>query len=473
MQYQLPNPLKSNQRKEKDIPIPKFSYKIYYTVTFDCMKCLKIYINTFCFFAILITLATACNAQKTHQGSLADKLPVSSLPILPGAYQLKEYLPLLSGKRVGIFANQTSTIGSTHLIDTLRKCGISISKIFAPEHGFRGNADAGQKVNNGIDPATGIKIVSLYGSKKRPSNEDLSDVDVLVFDIQDVGVRFYTFISSLQYFIESAIENKKPLIILDRPNPNGFYVDGPVLDTAYKSFVGMQPIPVVYGMTMGEYANYLVGEGKLDKGVMASLMIRIINDTSAGNNGGMNITVIKCRNYTHKSKYILPVKPSPNLPDMSAVYWYPTTCFFEGTVMSEGRGTNKPFQVFGHPALPDSLFAFTPDSTIGAANPKFKKQQCFGWNVAGTNDEVLKATAGKLQLKYLLAAFQLFKDKELFFLKGTKKDDYFFNKLAGNQILMEQIKNGISEEEIRKSWEPALLAFKKIRKKYLMYPDFE
>ncbi len=216
--------------------------------------------------------------------------------------------------------------------------------------------------------------MSLYGKKSKPSKEDLADVDILVFDIQDVGVRFYTYISSLQYFIESALEYNKPLIILDRPNPNGFYVDGPVLDTAYSSFVGMQPVPVVYGMTIGEYANLLTGMGWLNRDVMTTWMMRLVNDTAAyQQQGGMNITVIKCRNYTHKSKYVLPIKPSPNLPDAGSVYWYPSTCLFEGTVLSEGRGTEKPFEIFGHPSLPDTLFAFTPVANAGSAQPQTKK----------------------------------------------------------------------------------------------------
>ena len=415
-----------------------------------------------------------CLAQKTK---LTEKESTSTFtntrPILPGSFQVKEYLPMLKGKRVGIFANQTSTIGGTHLVDTLKRLGVTISKIFGPEHGFRGTANAGELVASGIDQKTGIKVVSLYGNKKKPSAADLADIDVLLFDIQDVGVRFYTYISSLQYFIESSLEYNKPLIILDRPNPNGFYVDGPVLDTAFSSFVGMQPIPVVYGMTIGEYANYLVGEGNIDKGILTSWMMKLVNDTAMKNNGGMNITIIKCQNYTHKSKYILPEKPSPNLPDMASIYLYPSTCFFEGTVLSEGRGTEHPFQIFGHPSLPKTLYAFTPDSTVGAANPKLKNKLCYGWNLAGSNEEVLKATEGKLQIKYLLEAYQLFPDKEAFFIKGKKEGDYFFNKLAGNAELMQQIVGGNNESEIRASWQPKLIAFKKLRKKYLMYPDFE
>lgn len=420
-------------------------------------------------------------AQKKKQ--VAKKRPMTTQtgrPILPGAYQVNEYLPLLKGKRVAVFANNTATINGTHLVDTLQKLGVTITKIFGPEHGFRGTANAGAHVDNYTDEKTGIPVISLYGKKRKPSEEDLADVDILVFDIQDVGVRFYTYISSLQEFMESAMEFDKPLVILDRPNPNGFYVDGPVLDTTFKSFVGMQPVPVVYGMTLGEYANFLVGEGLFDKDIMASWMMRIVNnasDTTKRKGNGLNITVIKCRNYTHKSKYILPEKPSPNLPDAGSIYWYPSTCFFEGTVLSEGRGTDKPFQVFGHPSLPKNLYAFTPVANAGASDPKLKGQVCYGWNLSGTNEQILQQVNNHIQIKYLLEAYKLFPDKANFFLKAKKADlkptDYFFNKLAGNAELMQQIIDGKSEKEIRASWEPKLSTFKKKRKKYLMYPDFD
>lgn len=402
--------------------------------------------------------------------------PQTSNHILPGAYQISEYLPLISGKRVGIFANQTSVIGETHLVDTLKSLGIRITKIFAPEHGFRGTADAGANIKTYTDEQTGIPVVSLYGSKVKPSKEDLDDVDVLLFDIQDVGVRFYTYISSLQYFIESAIQNNLPLIILDRPNPNGFYVDGPVLDTAFKSFVGMQPVPVVYGMTIGEYARMLLGEQWLPWKIARKQDGEISLGEVLGfedEHANFKLTVIRCRHYSHKCRYTLPVKPSPNLAEMSAVYCYPSTCFFEGTVLSEGRGTEHPFEIFGHPSLPDTLFGFTPHSTVGASDPKFKDQQCYGWNIHGSDDDGRLTT---LQLQWLLQAYRLFPDKDNFFLHAKKFNlqpkDYYFNKLAGNSDLMQQIKDGKTEEEIRASWQPALEAFMKIRKKYLLYPDF-
>jgi uncharacterized protein YbbC (DUF1343 family) len=431
-------------------------------------------------FICILSVVIVC-AQKTKQVAKKVTWPQQGgKQILPGAYQIKEYLPLLQGKRVAIFANNTATINGTHLVDTLKKLGITITKIFGPEHGFRGTANAGAHIDNYKDEKTGIPVISLYGAKRKPSEEDLANVDILLFDIQDVGVRFYTYISSLQEFIESAMEFDKPLVILDRPNPNGFYVDGPVLDTAFKSFVGMQAVPVVYGMTIGEYANFLVGEGLFDKNIMASWMMRIVNnasDTTKRKGNGLNITVIKCRNYTHKSKYILPVKPSPNLPDAGSIYWYPSTCFFEGTVLSEGRGTDKPFQIFGHPSLPKSLYAFTPVANAGASSPKLKDQLCYGWNLSASNEQILQQVNNHIQIKYLLEAYKLFPDKQNFFLKAKKADlkptDYFFNKLAGNAELMQQIIDGRSEKEIRASWEPKLSAFKKKRKKYLMYPDFD
>jgi uncharacterized protein YbbC (DUF1343 family) len=421
--------------------------------------------------AFLISiLSISCTAQKTPLKTTS----ATTSPIVPGAERLSVYLPLLKGKTVGIFANQTSMVGNTHLVDTLKKLGVSIKVIFGPEHGFRGTADAGEKVSNYIDKETGIPVVSLYGSKRRPSIEDVKDVDILLFDIQDVGVRFYTFISSLEEFMNAAFEYGKPLMILDRPNPNGFYVDGPVLEPKYKSFVGMQPVPVVYGMTIGEYAMMLSGEKWLsEKANQRSEYYKVAKNSPPDTL--FHFTVIKCGNYTHNSKYQLPVKPSPNLPEIQSIYWYPSTCYFEGTVLSEGRGTDKPFEIFGHPSLPKDLYKFTPVSTEGAKDPKLKNQVCYGWNISGTPDQVLKKVNNKIQLKYLLDAYRLFPDKESFFIK-TKSGDMdqsFFNKLAGNATLMQQIKAGASETEIRKSWEPKLSQFKSIRRKYLLYPDFE
>jgi uncharacterized protein YbbC (DUF1343 family) len=429
--------------------------------------------------ALTFSQGKKVGANKKTPAVAAQRKAPAAKPILPGAYQTWEYLPRIKGKRVGIFANHTATIGKTHLVDSLKKLGVKITKIFGPEHGFRGDADAGEKVGDYIDKKTGIQVISLYGKKRKPTAEDLADVDVLIFDIQDVGVRFYTYISSLQEFMESAIENEKPLLIFDRPNPNGHYVDGPVLDTSYKSFVGMQPIPVVYGMTIGEYANFLVGQGLLDKDVMVKMMMgkvkKLIDSGDSTNSGGPNITIIKNLNYSHKMSYVLPVKPSPNLPDAGSIFWYPSTCFFEGTVISEGRGTPHPFQIFGHPSLPKTMYAFTPVSREGAKSPKLENQLCYGWNL--TKEPTIQEAPAGIQLKYLLEAYRLFPDKANFFIMpktdNPRSTEVFFNKLAGNGQLMQQIKAGKTEEEIRASWQPKLDTFKKIRKRYLMYEDFE
>ncbi|MGB8190559.1 MAG: DUF1343 domain-containing protein [Chitinophagaceae bacterium] len=388
--------------------------------------------------------------------------PAAKEPVQSGAERLEKYLPLIKGKNVAIFANQTSMVGKSHLVDTLSKLGINIKVIFGPEHGFRGTADAGEKIESTTDPKSGAPVVSLYGKKRKPSAEDLKDVDIMLFDIQDVGVRFYTYISSLEEYMESAIDHKKVLIVLDRPNPNGFYVDGPVLEPAFRSFIGMQPVPIVYGMTIGEYAKMLVGE-------------KWFRDSAINARAGdLKLIVIPCANYTHETLYELPVKPSPNLPEIQSIYWYPSTCFFEGTVLSEGRGTDKPFQVFGHPSLPDTLHKFTPTSREGAKSPKLMDQACYGWNLANTKEEILAKTFKRIQLKYLLNAYKMFPDKSKFFLT-SKTDptpgDYFFNKLAGNATLMQQIIEGKTESDIRKSWEPGLRKFKVIRKRYLIYAD--
>jgi uncharacterized protein YbbC (DUF1343 family) len=316
-------------------------------------------------------------------------------------------------------------------------------------------------------------VISLYGPKRKPTAEDLAKVDVLLFDIQDVGTRFYTYISSLQDFMEAAFENGKPLMILDRPNPNGFYVDGPVLDTAFRSFVGMQPVPVVYGMTMAEYAFMIAGEKWLSE--KANSRYDYYQRAENTRDTLFHFQVIKCANYTHTSRYELPVKPSPNLPDMASVYWYPSTCLFEGTVLSEGRGTDHPFCIFGHPLLPKDLYHFTPTGRDGAREPKWKNTPCYGWNLYGSNEEVLKKIDGKLQINWLLQAYRLFPDKENFFRKSPSGSwqKSSFNRLAGNSELMEQIRSGKTESEIRASWQPGIEAFKKIRKKYLLYKDFE
>ena len=420
---------------------------------------------------LLLNFLIACSqTSKKSPGNLSpdsyrDK-QFDNQNIIPGAERINVYLPFLKGKRVGIFANHTTTVGNTHLVDTLRKLGVNIKVIFGPEHGFRGTASAGEKIGNYKDQKTGIPVVSLYGSKRKPTTEDIKDVDLLIFDIQDVGTRFYTYISSMQEFLETALENHKPLLLLDRPNPNGHYVDGPVLDPKFKSFVGMQPIPIVYGLTMGEYAMLLLGEKWLTEKANAIHAYNITTKPSVDT--PFHFMVIKNQNYTHKSKYVLPVRPSPNLPEIQAIYLYPTTCLFEGTALSEGRGTEKPFEYIGHPLLPKNMFSFTPDPNEGAKSSKHYGKVCYGWNFGGSPEEVLKIVENKIQLKWLLDAYKIFPGKDSFFLKTNS-----FNRLSGNDVLMQQIKDGKSEEEIRKSWEPKLSEFKAIRKKYLLYEDFE
>lgn len=368
--------------------------------------------------------------------------------VVVGAERIDKYLPLLKGKSVGLVVNQTSVVGNTHLLDTLLSLGIDVQLVFAPEHGFRGTADAGEHVTNGIDPKTKTAIVSLYGDNKKPNPGQLKDLDILVFDIQDVGVRFYTYISTLQYVMEACAENNKPLVLLDRPNPNGHYVDGPVLDTQYRSFVGMQPIPVVYGMTMGEYAQLLNGEKWLAKKVQCT------------------ITVIPCLNYDHTTFYSLPIKPSPNLPNMTAIYLYPSLCFFEGTNnVSLGRGTDKPFQIYGSDLFPDNLpYTFTPKSVDGAKNPPLLNKTCYGYDLSALPLDTLRKQ--KFTLNYLLNAYKLSKDNNNFF-------NSFFIKLAAKASLGVQIEKGMKEKTIKATWKTTLAKFKVIRKKYLLYKDFE
>jgi uncharacterized protein YbbC (DUF1343 family) len=420
-------------------------------------------------FVILISFLTA---SALAQGS-ATTAPPEEKKILAGADRINVYLPLLKGRTVGIFANQTSMVGNTHLVDTLRKLGVEIKVIFGPEHGFRGTADAGEKLGNYTDERTGIPVVSLYGAKRRPGAEDVKDVDILIFDIQDVGVRFYTYISSLEEFMEAAFELGKPLMILDRPNPNGHYVDGPVLDLKYRSFIGRQPVPVVYGMTVAEYAMMIAGEGWLNE--KANAKYAFYKTAQNSPDTPFHFQVIKNGNYTHQKKYVLPVKPSPNLPNIQSIYLYPSTCFFEGTVLSEGRGTSKPFQVFGHPDLPNDLYSFTPNPNEGAKNSKHYGKTCYGWDLSGSVEEVSHLVNDRIQLKWLKQAYQVFPEKDKFFVlpKSGKMEESFFNKLAGNNELWKQIRDGVSEEDIRASWEPQLSEFKKIRKKYLLYEDFE
>ncbi|HMX61340.1 MAG TPA: DUF1343 domain-containing protein [Chitinophagales bacterium] len=388
----------------------------------------KVFLFLFCFFSISINM-------------IANNTVV-------GAERIDQYLPFLKGKKVGLVVNQTSSVGNTHLLDTLLQLQINVSCVFAPEHGFRGTADAGEHVKNGIDPKTKTTIISLYGDNKKPKATQLKNIDVVLFDIQDVGVRFYTYISTLQYVMEACAENKKALIILDRPNPNGHYVDGPVLDTINRSFVGMQPIPIVHGMTIGEYANMLNGEKWL------------------ANKLHCNLTVIKCINYDHNTFYNLPIKPSPNLPNMAAIYLYPSLCFFEGTDhVSLGRGTNKPFQIYGSNVFTRKLpYSFTPKPVEGAKNPPLLDKICYGYDLSKLSLDSLRKQ--KFTLKYVLKAYQMTPDSIPFF-------NNFFVKLSGTDVLTTQIKSGLNEKVIKASWKEKIGQFKAIRKKYLLYADFE
>ena len=378
-----------------------------------------------------------------------EPVPEPEPPLQTGAERLEAYLPRLEGKKVALVVNHTSMVGPAHLVDTLLSLGIQAVKIFAPEHGFRGEADAGEQVKDEKDVRTGLPLVSLYGNKKKPSAQDLQGIDWLLFDIQDVGARFYTYISTLHYVMEASAEHGIPLLILDRPNPNGHYVDGPVLKPSHSSFVGMHPVPVVHGMTVGEYARMVNSEGWLTGGQACAL------------------TVIPCAGYTHHTPYELPVPPSPNLPNMRAIYLYPSTCFFEGTVASEGRGTTLQFQAYGHPDYPKGDFTFTPEPMPGARQPKLQGQLCRGYSLAGLAPDSIRAESS-IQLGYLIRFYQGFPDQKSFFLKNL-----FFDKLAGGTQLREQIIAGKSEDEIRQSWQPGLATFKELRRKYLLYEDFE
>lgn len=370
--------------------------------------------------------------------------------IINGDARFELYESQISNKRVAVFANNSSQVNGQNIVDFLIKRQINIIKVFTPEHGFNVEADAGSAVTNQNSADSKVRIVSLYGKKDKPSKSDLVDVDIIIFDIQDVGVRYYTYISSLQKMMEAASEYNKPLIILDRANPNGFYIDGPILEPKYKSFVGMQAIPIVYGMTIGEYARMLVGEKWLD-----------LKPTSKASQ--LKLTIIPVANYTHASKYQLTDKPSPNLPNMTAIYLYPSLGWFEGTRLSIGRGTSMPFQVIGHPDYKTD-FSFTPHPMSGATNPPLNGKLCYGWDLQMPADEALEQTNGKINLEYLLRAYKEFPDKAHFFTN-------FFDKLAGNSNLKQQIIAGKTESEIRSSWQPELTKFATIRNKYLIYPE--
>jgi len=427
---------------------------------------LTVFKNTqFLWLAFIILTCFSCGSQTKKNAeviteekeTLKEEKKNERKEIILGADRMEEYLPLFEEKKVGIVANQTSIVNlnsvahyengfeetidlQLHLVDYLKNKEVNIQKVFSPEHGFRGKADAGELVKDGIDTKTGLPIVSLYGKNKKPSKEKLVGIDIMVFDIQDVGVRFYTYISTMHYMMEACAENNIPFVVLDRPNPNGHYIDGPILETQQKSFVGMHPVPVVHGMTIGEYAQMINGQKWLKNGVTCDL------------------TVIKMKNYTHQTYYSLPVKPSPNLPNDVAINLYPSLCFFEGTALSAGRGTEMQFQIFGAPNLSSERysFTFTPQTNEGAKNPKFKGVLCYGKDLRNTKK------LDKLNLEWLIEAYVS---------TGKKKDFFtsFFTKLAGTTKLQEQIEKGFTYREIRKTWLKDLEIYDRMRKGYLLY----
>lgn len=398
---------------------------------------------------LFIIVVTACGPEKTTGAGSYERVHSvrTEMSIIPGAERLPVYFQRIKGKTVGLVVNQTSRVKQKHLVDTLSGIGVTIKTIFAPEHGFRGEADAGETIVDGKDLVTGLQVTSLYGAKKKPTREDLAGIDIMVFDIQDVGVRFYTYISTLHYVMEACAENGIPLLVLDRPNPNAHYMDGPVLEKAFTSFVGLHPVPVVYGMTIGEYAQMINGEKWLPEGLVCDL------------------TVIQCKNYNHTMLYELPVKPSPNLPTTRSILLYPSLCFFEGTTMSVGRGTNKQFQVIGHPSV-KAEFSFKPEPNPGAKNPVWQDKICYGKDL--TNLKIRDLLDQKqLDLSYLIFYCKEFQHiGEKFFL-----DNLFFDKLAGTDSLRKMLLQGYDEKKIRASWKEDLEHFKQVRKKYLLYED--
>lgn len=389
---------------------------------------------------IILILIVGCSCHNPEQET--DPTPLKAQQkITPGAERTEEYLHLIKDRKVGLIVNQTSTVGSQHLIDHLVDKGINVVRIFTPEHGFKGDADAGEKIDNCGETYRSIPIKSLYGDTKQPQKEDVDAVDILMFDIQDVGVRFYTYISTLHYVMQSSADYNTPLIVLDRPNPLASYVDGPVLEPEFKSFVGMHPVPVVYGLTIGEYAHMINGENWLS------------------NNAQSELTVIKVDNYNHHSNYVLPINPSPNLPNTMAIRHYPSLCFFEGTTVSVGRGTDAPFQQIGHPDYV-SDYTFTPVSGPGSKYPKHENTQC-----AGIDLSRVAPPKSSLDISYLIDFYKSLKSKD----KPFFNENNFFDLLAGSDNLRKMILEGKSEVEIRSLWEPGLLEYKMMRRKYLLY----
>lgn len=403
------------------------------------------------FLTLCVIVCFTVNCKSAPKESNRESVPVKP-HVVTGAEQTEKYLPLLKGKRVAVLANPTTIIGERHFVDSMLSRGVNIVKVFGPEHGFRGNASAGAHVDDEKDPSTGVSIISLYGAKRKPSAQDLADVDIMVFDIQDVGCRFYTYINVLSHIMEACAENNKPLLILDRPNPNGYLVDGPVLDMKLKSGIGMFPIPITHGMTIAEFAQMINGEGWLPGKLKCQLII------------------IPVLNYTHDMPYTLPVKPSPNLNTQQSILLYPALCLFEGTIISQGRGTYFPFTVLGSPLLKNKyIFSFKPVSIKGMSEtPLHMNQDCYGLDLRTYNvDEWRKE--GRINIEWMIDLYNAYPDKEKFFDRTQSKQMGNIDGLAGTTDFRKQIMEGKSAKEIRQSWEPALSNYKVMRKKYLLY----
>lgn len=402
----------------------------------------------FLFSIAVMALTLGCNSQNRVTKLAAP----GNSQIKTGAEQTEEYLPYLKGKRVAILANLTSVIEKTHLVDSLQRLGIKVVKVFGPEHGFRGKASAGEKVSDEIDAKTGIPVISLYGPKNKPTKEDLADVDVMIYDLQDVGVRFYTNINALSRLMEACYENGKELLILDRPNPNAYFIDGPILDMKYKSGIGMFPIPISHGLTVAEFAQMVNGEGWLKDQVKCKLRI------------------VKVANYTHNMPYTLPVSPSPNLNTQQSILLYPSTCLFEGVYLNHGRGTYFPFTVLGSPELKGKYtFSYTPTGIKGMAEtPLFMNQVCYGLDLRNYDVQQLRKTK-QLNLQWMMELYKASPHKEKFFNSSLSNQMGVIERLTGSGLFRQQIIDGKSEQEIRASWEPGLSVYKEMRKKYLLY----
>ncbi|KAI9449988.1 hypothetical protein F5148DRAFT_987316 [Russula earlei] len=403
--------------------------------------------------AVVLLSVYAFRSPQTVIADTAVTIPFATKPIITGADQTEKYLPWLKGKRVAILCNQTSIIGSRPLVDSLQSLGIHIVKVFGAEHGFRGNASAGVKVGNETDSATGIPVISLYGKKNKPTKEDLADVDIVIFDVQDVGCRFYTYINSLARLMDACVENDKELLILDRPNPNGYLVDGPILDMKLKSGIGMFPIPIAHGLTVAEFARMVNGQGWLT------------------NKAQCRLKIVPVANYRHSLYYTLPIKPSPNLNTQQSIMLYPSTCLFEGTILNHGRGTYFPFTVLGSPALKGQYaFSFTPVSIKGMSEtPLHMNEVCYGMDLRKYDISVLLKEK-QINIQWMMELYKAYPDKDKFFDYKQSKEMGSIDKLAGTKDFKEQIIAGKSEAEIRQSWEPALNQYKEMREKYLLYP---